>query len=101
MAINLTIIRNTNPSTLTITKKTCINFNPRIPNLVSRHPGPYNSYPINPDPSSHLNPGDQVQLLAILSAKQAGYAHPQLHLKTQSGIEFYCDSSDISRFLAL
>jgi hypothetical protein len=101
MALNLTTIRHTNPTTLTITKKTCINFNTRLPILISRHPGPFNSYPINPDPSSHLNPGNQVQLLAILTAQQAGYANPHLHLKTQSGIEFYCDSSDISRFLSL
>ncbi len=92
MALNLTIIRNTNPSTLTITKKTCINFNPRIPNLVSRNPGPYRSYPINPDPTSHLNPGDQVQLLAILLPASSHHIllvlHYYLYIKLLSHVVF-------------
>ena len=101
MALNLTTICNTNPTTLTILKKTCINLHPRLPSLTSRSNSPYATYPINPNPAYHLNPGDQVTLTSILSAQEAGYRHPHLKCKTTSGIEFYVTSTDIGRFLGL
>jgi hypothetical protein len=101
MALNLTTIRNTKPTTLTILKKTSINTNPRLHTLSSRSNSPYTTYPINPDPAYHLNPGDQVTLTGILSAQEAGYRHPHIKCMTSSGIEFYVTSTDIGRFLGL
>lgn len=106
MALNLTTIRNTNPTTLTILKKTAIyGFGLKRPFLVSRSPIPgtgcYNTYGTDHPTANHLNPGDQVTITGILSAKEAGYRYPQIICKSPSGIEFAVFSKDISRFLGL
>ena len=105
MALNLTTIRNTNPTTLTILKKTAIYSPDYKPHLVSRSPIPgtgcYNAYGTEHPDSLHLNPGDQVTLTGILSAKEAGYAFPQIICKSPTGIEFRVFSKDIGRFLGL
>ena len=106
MALNLTTIRNTNPTTLTITKKTAIyGRSHKHPFLVTRSSVPgmpgYATYGIDHDPANHLNPGDQVTITGILSAKEAGYRYPQVICKSPTGIEFAVFSKDISRFLSL
>ena len=106
MALNLTTIRKTNPTTLTILKKTAIyGFSHKHPFLVTRSSVPgvpgYAPYGLDHDPANHLNPGDQVILTGILSAKEAGYAFPQIICKSPSGIEFAVFSKDIGRFLGL
>jgi hypothetical protein len=100
MALNLTTIRNTNPTTLTIRKKTALyGFDLRRPFLVARTG--YATYGTDHDPANHLNPGDQIILTGILSAKEAGYRYPQIICKSPTGIEFAVFSTDIGRFLGL
>ena len=100
MALNLTTIRNINPTTLTIRKKTALyGFDLRLPFLVSRTGN--SSYGSDHDPANHLNPGDQVTFVGILSAQEAGYRHPQVICKSPSGFEFRVHSTDIGRFLGL
>jgi len=105
MALNLTTIRKTNPTTLTILKKTAIYGLDHKPHLVSRSSIPgmpgYNTYGTDHDPALHLNPGDQITLTGILSAQEAGYAFPQIVCKSPTGIEFRVFSTDIGRFLGI
>jgi hypothetical protein len=102
MALNLTTIKTLNPTHLTITKKSQILGNDtNRPFLTNRTTRAWATYPVHPDPQYHLNPGDQLELLAILSPEQAHYRHPHLKVRNSRGQEFLISSTDISRFLAL
>ena len=100
MALNLTTIKTLNPTHLTITKKSQIYPTAR-PFLTNRTTRAWATYPVMKDPQYHLNPGDQLELLAILTPDQAGLRYPQLKVRNSRGQEFLIDSSDISRFLSL
>lgn len=97
MALNLTTIKKLNPTHLTIIKKAQI-YPSGQPFLTNRTTRAWASYPVMKDPQYHLNPGDQLELLAILTPSP-GYT--QLKVRNSRGQEFLINPSDISRFLSL
>lgn len=101
MALNLTAVRKANPTHLTIIKKcqTLSNESTR-PFLTNCTTRPLATYPVAP-PEYHMFPGEQLELLAILSAKDAYCAFPCLKVRNSKNYEFMIFSTDIGRFLSL
>lgn len=103
MALNITAIRNSNPTHLTVIKKcqiygTGLGIPPFLTNHTNRL---FATYPKLNDPDLILNPGDQLQLLSILSPYEACRSESCLKVQNTSGLEFKILSSEISRFLSL
>lgn len=101
MALTLTEVRKANPAHLTIIKKcqTLGNESDR-PFLTNCSNSVWATYPVAP-PEYHMFPGEQLELLAILSAKEAYSAHPCLKVRNSKNFEFMIFSTDIGRFLSL
>lgn len=103
MAFNLTTIRNSNPTHLTVIKKcqiygTGLGIPPFLTNHTNR---PFATHEKLSDPDLILNPGDQLRLLSILSPYEACRSESCLKVQNAAGLEFNILSSNISRFLSL
>jgi hypothetical protein len=102
MALNFTTIKTLNPSHLTITKKCQIYGNDSgRPFLTNRTTRAWATYPVHPNPQYHLNPGDRLELLAILTHSESGSRYPHLKVRDSRGQEFLIFGTEISRFLSL
>lgn len=102
MAFNLTTIKKIKPSHLTIIKKSQINHYDGTRAFLSNHTkSPNASYPALTDPAKILNPGDKLELIAILSPSEACRSMSCLKVHNSAGYEFFILSEDIPRFLSL
>lgn len=102
MALNITTIRKINPTHLTIIKKSQIyGIETGIPFLTNRTTRAWATYPIQPDSQYHLNPGDKLQLLEILSPCDNGLDYSELRVMNDRGQDFLIKSMDIARFISL
>lgn len=104
MALTLTEIRKLKPSTLTIIKKCQLLGTPVHYWLTNCTNSVWSTCPVQPDPSLHLNPNDQIELLDILEAskdRNSGYDYVRLLARNSNGIEFTIHAKEIRRFLAL
>lgn len=101
MALNITAIRNTNPAHLTVTKKCQMYGQDQHLFLTNRTNHPDATFPIQPNPKYHLNPGDQINILAILTPEQAFRAFSCLLARSPNGLQFLINSPDIGRFFSL
>jgi len=102
MTFNLTTIKKIKPSHLTITKKSQINHASGTQAFLSNHTNsPNASYLPLTDPAKILNPGDKLELIAILSPGEAYRSMSCLKVRNLAGYEFFIHSENIPRFLSL
>lgn len=100
MALNITTIKTLNPTHLTVTKKCQMYGEEQHLFLTNRTNHPYATYLIHPNPKRHLNPGDQVEILAIHPA-QTFYNFSCLLARSPNGLQFLIGAPDLSRFFTL
>ena len=68
--------------------------------LTNRSNHPYATYPINPNPATHLNPG---QILTVLSVHKPNeiYSCSCIKVETANLQQFYIMQSDFKRFIKI
>ncbi len=91
--------RNRRPVQIQIIKNSQINGHHKL-FLTNRSNHPFATYPINPNPITHLNPG---QILTVLSVHKPNeiYNCSCIKVETANLQQFYIMQSDFKRFIKI